>query len=101
MPELPEVETVVRSLNQAGLVGKRIVRTEAVLKKLFVPAALPRLLVNQTVKKIFRRAKFIVFTLSDFSLAVHLRMTGHLFLSPLKNLKSTSIFGSLLMTAGF
>jgi len=82
MPELPEVETIVRELCESDLIGKKICEV-----KVFWPRtiAIPNMadfcsqLVNQVIAKISRRGKFIVFTLSKDTLLIHLRMTGKLF----------------------
>lgn len=84
MPELPEVETVVRDLVAAGIAGRQIRRVEVLHPS--VIAALPprefiRRLTGRKITGITRRAKFIVFQLEgDGVLTLHLRMTGQLHL---------------------
>lgn len=82
MPELPEVETVVRDLRAAGLVGRRIVRAQVFWPKTIAapaPARFARQIRGLTVQGLARRGKFIVLELSrDFTLLIHLRMSGHL-----------------------
>ena len=79
MPELPEVEHVVRALRRV-VVGRRIVASEVLLSKLIAPttpAAFKRKLKGSTITGVSRRGKFILIGLdSDQVLAVHLRMTG-------------------------
>ncbi|MDQ2976057.1 MAG: bifunctional DNA-formamidopyrimidine glycosylase/DNA-(apurinic or apyrimidinic site) lyase [Acidobacteriota bacterium] len=79
MPELPEVEHVVRALRRAVL-GRQIVATEVRLPKLISPTSTSvfnRKLKNARIESIGRRGKFILIQLnSDRVLAVHLRMTG-------------------------
>jgi formamidopyrimidine-DNA glycosylase len=79
MPELPEVEHVVRALRRV-VVGRRIVATEVGLPKLIAPttsSALKRKIKGSTITGVSRRGKFILIELdSDRVLAVHLRMTG-------------------------
>ncbi len=79
MPELPEVETVVRSLSGI-LPGARIL--EAEFGSRFVTRgnrkALARRLENQTIRSIRRHGKFIVMELDSGVLVVHLGMTGKL-----------------------
>lgn len=79
MPELPEVEHVVRALRRV-VVGRRIVATEISLPKLIAPtttSAFKRKLKGSTITGVSRRGKFILIELdSDQVLAVHLRMTG-------------------------
>ncbi|MCG2658798.1 MAG: bifunctional DNA-formamidopyrimidine glycosylase/DNA-(apurinic or apyrimidinic site) lyase [Kiritimatiellae bacterium] len=82
MPELPEVETVVRELRAGGLIGRIIIRARAFCKPMIAPltpAAFAARLKGQRVQSIRRRAKYIVLTLSDGdTLLIHLRMTGQL-----------------------
>ncbi len=79
MPELPEVEHVVRALRRAVL-GRQIVATEVRLTKLISPSTISifnRKLKNARIESIARRGKYILIELdSDRVLAVHLRMTG-------------------------
>ena len=79
MPELPEVEHVVRALRRAVL-GRQIVATEIRLAKLISPTSTSifnRKLKNARIESIGRRGKYILIELdSDRVLAVHLRMTG-------------------------
>lgn len=84
MPELPEVETIVRDLNAAHLTGVKI---REVLIYWHRSIATPgvndfiQLLANQPIKKISRRGKFIVVALNNYTLLIHLRMTGKFTLS--------------------
>lgn len=84
MPELPEVETVVRGLRDP-LVGRRIqsvwiasprvVRTPS-------PEEFTARLPGQTVRAVERRAKYILCRLDHGeTLAIHLKMTGRLYVS--------------------
>jgi formamidopyrimidine-DNA glycosylase len=82
MPELPEVETIVRDL-RPKLVGRTITgvshadwpNTVAPLD----PAVFRATVVGETILEVTRRAKYILLQLSsDRVLAVHLRMTGAL-----------------------
>ena len=80
MPELPEVETVVRGLRAAGLEGARIagvtVRWPGSVAGA-TPAAFAAALRGRTIRRLTRRAKYIVAALDDGRhLLVHLRMTG-------------------------
>jgi len=81
MPELPEVETVARSL-RAQLVGRRfgepVVRWKRTLGGL-TPAQFARGITGARIEGIDRRAKWIVLTLDrGGAVYVHLRMTGRL-----------------------
>ena len=80
MPELPEVETVVRDLIPL-LTSKTIMKVEASGKKLRRPWNLQwsQLLENQIIEKVARRGKWIIISLrSNFQLVIHLGMTGQL-----------------------
>jgi formamidopyrimidine-DNA glycosylase len=92
MPELPEVEHVVRALRR-NVVGRRIVASEIRLPKLVfptTPAAFRRRLKDSMITGVARRGKFILIELEKSAstpqllvLVVHLRMTGKfLYLSP-------------------
>ena len=82
MPELPEVETVVRELRAGGLVGRVITRARAFWKPMIAPltpAAFATRLKGRRVQSIHRRAKYIVLSLAKGdTLLIHLRMTGQL-----------------------
>lgn len=79
MPELPEVETVVRTL-QTLVKGKRIERISVTLPRIIrLPddvEAFKAQLTGQTIHEIKRRAKFIQFILDQDVLISHLRMEG-------------------------
>jgi formamidopyrimidine-DNA glycosylase len=81
MPELPEVETVVRTL-RPGLVGRKILNAEfgqlRVLRGL--PSDTAEALRSQKVLAIERYGKFIAIRLERGCLIVHLGMTGKLLL---------------------
>ena len=79
MPELPEVEHVVRALRRA-VPGRTIVASDINLSKLVAPtfpAIFKRKLKGSRIDNISRRGKYILFELNtNRVLAVHLRMTG-------------------------
>lgn len=80
MPELPEVETIVRAL-RAELVGRRIVAFDSRWPRNVEPRLdlVRDRLSGRLVRALERRAKFIVFRLDDGpALLVHLRMSGRL-----------------------
>lgn len=79
MPELPEVETIVRELNAAHLVEKKIEDAYIYWKKIVDTSTAEEFIQQirkQSIKKITRRGKYLVFTLTQDTLLVHLRMTG-------------------------
>ncbi|MDQ0224633.1 DNA-formamidopyrimidine glycosylase [Metabacillus niabensis] len=79
MPELPEVETVRRTLLQ--LVKDKTIKQVRVLypkiiKKPFEIEQFKDALQGQTIYDVSRRGKFIKFILDDYVLVSHLRMEG-------------------------
>jgi formamidopyrimidine-DNA glycosylase len=80
MPELPEVETVRTGLSQL-LPGKRITGVDFDWQKGFpnAPADVQAFLIGAAVIAVRRRAKVLIIDLdSDYSLVIHLKMTGQL-----------------------
>ena len=80
MPELPEVETVRRGLERL-VVGKIIVRETHDTPKGFpnTEADVNRFMVHARITAVKRRAKVLIIELSsEYSLVVHLKMTGQL-----------------------
>jgi formamidopyrimidine-DNA glycosylase len=84
MPELPEVEHVVRALRRV-VVGRTIVASEIKLPKLVSPSspsAFNRRIKGSSIKAVSRRGKFILIECQKpdrkggLVLVVHLRMTG-------------------------
>src|SRR5690606_2911342 len=79
MPELPEVETVKRTLQQITT-GKSIERVSVLLPRIIQlpddPELFASLLSGQTIQSIERRGKFLRFILDDQVLVSHLRMEG-------------------------
>jgi formamidopyrimidine-DNA glycosylase len=87
MPELPEVETVVRGLREP-LVGRRIENVWYERQNVIqMPSAeqFSARIKGQTVKAITRRAKYILCQLDHDILAIHLKMTGRLFVAAPEN----------------
>ncbi len=81
MPELPEVETVRRTL-EPHLLGRRVreiyIYLERIVKKPEV-AEFRRLLVNRTIETVDRRGKYLLLRLEgNYTWVIHLRMTGQL-----------------------
>ncbi|MCX6036592.1 MAG: bifunctional DNA-formamidopyrimidine glycosylase/DNA-(apurinic or apyrimidinic site) lyase [Chloroflexi bacterium] len=80
MPELPEVETIARTLRPA-LLGKTILSADLRWPRTLAapsPAAFKKRLKGQRIESISRRAKFLDLQLSDSHLLIHLRMSGEL-----------------------
>jgi len=85
VPELPEVETVKRSLQQS-LVGRVINGIEIRIPKIIKAPSqeeFQSLLEERMVEGVDRRGKYLLIQLSGgLVLVVHLRMTGRLFVCP-------------------
>ncbi len=85
MPELPEVETVRRTL-AAAVIGRRItglIVREPRLRQRVEPELLKRTSVGQTIVAVRRRAKYLLVDLSGGAqLLVHLGMSGRLRIVP-------------------
>lgn len=85
MPELPEVETIRRTLDP--LLRDRTIASADVLWERTIgrpgPEAFAHAVIGQSIAAIDRRAKFIVLRFSSADvLTVHLRMTGELRFAP-------------------
>ncbi len=81
MPELPEVDTVRRTL-EPFIVGRRIESVEinygGIIKKP-EPAEFIRLVEGRVIRVIKRRGKYLLIQLdAEYTLVIHLRMTGQL-----------------------
>jgi len=85
MPELPEVETVKRTLN-ALVAGKTIravtVRLPRIIHRPEEPEAFAAALEGRTILGIERRGKFLRFLLDGLVLVSHLRMEGRYSVCP-------------------
>lgn len=103
MPELPEVETVRKGLEQL-VVGKTIAKVEVLWPKIIEMPEVPlfrKLLEGQTIHAIDRRGKFLIFKMTDHDLISHLRMEGkYEFFPPYESNKTAIELGdtSLLVT---
>ncbi|MBI3992110.1 MAG: bifunctional DNA-formamidopyrimidine glycosylase/DNA-(apurinic or apyrimidinic site) lyase [Candidatus Lambdaproteobacteria bacterium] len=85
MPELPEVETIVRELN-AAVTGRRIERVRVLRADALgevPPGVFAQRLAGRAIAGIERRGKYLIFRLEPRRfLVAHLRMTGKFALSP-------------------
>ena len=79
MPELPEVETIAKQLNQV-LVGRVIEKVEVLREKSF--GGNEDLLIGKKIESVGRRSKMMVIEFGDRDdvLLIHLKMTGQLVL---------------------
>lgn len=81
MPEKPEVITVAKKL-EAKLINKRILNVEIYYDNIIEYPNVndfKKNIKNQQIHEITTRGKWIVFTLDDYNLLVHLRMEGKFF----------------------
>ena len=82
MPELPEVETVVRTV-APHLTGRRIL-SAAFTSRFVTPgnrSALARRLTGRRIESVRRRGKFILIALDQGMFTIHLGMTGRLLIA--------------------
>ncbi|SDK42665.1 DNA-formamidopyrimidine glycosylase [Sediminibacillus albus] len=79
MPELPEVETVRKTLSELVL-KKKIVKVEVFWENIIKqPADVDQfkdMLIGQSINEIGRKGKFLLFGLDDYTIISHLRMEG-------------------------
>lgn len=77
MPEMPEVETVRRTLTPLA-VGKTIKRVDVWYDKIIVGdvKSFQQQLKGKTIEKIDRYGKYLLFRLGDLTIVSHLRMEG-------------------------
>ncbi len=84
MPELPEVQTVVNDLKNDSLIGLTITQADLFWEKTLAAPSLENFnhqIVGQKVLDVTRRGKWIVIKLQDYSLLIHLRMSGRILLA--------------------
>jgi formamidopyrimidine-DNA glycosylase len=80
MPELPEVETVARSI-EPDITGRRIVSADIRWVRTVAtpsPKKFIEQVAGQRIVGVSRRAKYIIIQLEDYNLLIHLRMSGDL-----------------------
>ncbi len=84
MPELPEVETTVRGISpyvKDATITEVVVRQPSL--RWPVSGKLAESITNRRVERIVRRAKYMLFSVGDGCMLIHLGMSGSLRLSPL------------------
>jgi len=89
MPELPEVETIARTLREGAqgpaLPGRRITGVTARWPRHFTTPKLPtfrKRIRDRRILDVSRRGKYLVFPLDQETMLIHLRMSGDLRLAP-------------------
>lgn len=79
MPELPEVETTLRFI-RPRVINQRV--TNVIIRqpslRYRIPADLSLIIVDNKVKSLVRRAKYLVFNFDKGNLLIHLGMSGNL-----------------------
>jgi len=83
MPELPEVETVIKGIS-SSILGQTINKCELSLKKLRYPITrnFKKIILSTNVISISRRAKYILINLSNNkTIIIHLGMSGRIILT--------------------
>lgn len=104
MPELPEVETIARKL-KPQLLGRTIQDAQLRWPRTLAfptPRKFREWIQGQEIKQVTRRAKYFILRLSDFSLLIHLRMSGDLLIkeSTIKPAKHDRLILHLLSADG-
>ena len=90
MPELPEVETIVRALRSGGLghegvLGRVIQKGDLLWERTLAAPNVDEFLFSlpgQRIHAVERRGKFLILQLSDAYLLIHLRMSGDIRVEP-------------------
>lgn len=102
MPELPEVETVRRVL-QENLISKRILDIKSNYPKMVEDDFLyfKNTLLNKTFSDITRKGKYLIFHLDDIYLISHLRMEGKFFYVKTNTLFNEHIHMEFLLSNGY
>ena len=83
MPELPEVETIVRGL-RVPLIGRKVRGMWYDWARMIHspdPVEFAARIEGQTFRAVNRRAKYILCTLDDDTLVIHLKMSGRLYVA--------------------
>lgn len=91
MPELPEVETVVRTL-APYLIGRTIVSARFTSRFVTSDKTLAARVAGRRIDAVRRRGKFIVITLDAGDLVVHLGMTGKLLAAGVEGTHTYGVF---------
>lgn len=80
MPELPEVQTTIDGLIKEKIIDSNILDTAVDHKNMIFPFSIEefrKTIIGKSIKKIFRKGKYIFFELEDnLHLIIHLRMSG-------------------------
>jgi len=95
MPELPEVETIKRSLEKQ-IVNKKIKEVDILYPRLINTNIdeFKSVLVNKTINSLSRKGKFLIFNIEEYALLIHFRMEGKFYFTD--DLKSNLIKATLM-----
>src|SRR5688572_9673857 len=80
MPELPEVETIARTI-EPDVIGRTIVSADVRWGRTFATPSVKKFkeqIKGQKIKGVSRRAKYLILNLENYNLLIHLRMSGDL-----------------------
>ncbi|OIP96878.1 DNA-formamidopyrimidine glycosylase [Candidatus Wirthbacteria bacterium CG2_30_54_11] len=100
MPELPEVETIVREL-RSQIIGKSVLDILEIRKGTvrYLPAATDIPCHFGMIRSIDRRGKYLVFRLvTDITIIIHLGMSGKLILADSKDTRPTHLRAQLALS---
>jgi len=93
VPELPEVETIVRGLRAANnVIGKTIMNSQVLWQRSLavpLPVDFYAQINGQQILAVDRRAKYIIIRLTRQSLLIHLRMSGDIFVETGETTRNT------------
>lgn len=90
MPELPEVETVRRTLKRL-ILGKEIEKIDVFYEKILInqtPLSFNKILMHQSIHEINRYGKYLIFHIGKYKLIVHLRMEGKFYIKPVSEIRN-------------
>ena len=80
MPELPEVETIARTI-EPHVIGRTIVSADVCWARTLATPSVKKFkeqIVGQKITGVSRRAKYLILLLENYNLLIHLRMSGDL-----------------------
>lgn len=100
MPELPEVETTLRGIHD-HLVDARVADWEVRQPRLRWPVEMPEQLRGGKIRRVWRRAKYLVVELDCGALILHLGMSGSLRLLPRDTPPRTHDHVDLMLDSGW
>jgi formamidopyrimidine-DNA glycosylase len=90
MPELPEVETIARFLRQGnadqpGILGRKVAAAQVLWARTVAEpdvSTFQERLTGKAIQSIGRRGKYLLLSLTQDTLLIHLRMSGDLIVEP-------------------